>query len=310
MKTILVDCFGSDHAPLEIIKGAILAQNKLDCKIRLVGNMNIIKEVSLNNNLNIDNLEILDCETEITNNDNPLEITKSKKNSSMSIGLKSLGNNDADAFVTAGNSGALLVGTSLILKQYITTRRIAVATFVPKKHKEFLFIDCGVNAQCTPEILLQFALMSSDYIKKVLKIDNPKVALLNIGIEPFKGDPLRKDTFKLLSSSNLNFIGNIEPSNVFSEDVNIVISDGFTGNIFIKTFEGMVDFITSKVEDIFKDMNLGSNQLYSNFKKSITSSERGGAAILGVSKTIIKAHGRSDSHTIKNAIEFALNSIA
>ena len=309
MKTILVDCFGSDYAPLEILKGASLAKNVLDCKISLVGNMKIIKKVSLENNIDIDGLEIFDCETEITNDDSPLEITRSKKNSSMSVGLQILGNNGADAFVSAGNSGALLVGTSLILKKYITTRRVAIGIFIPAKNKNFLLLDCGANAQCTPEMLLQFAIMSSNYVKNLSKIENPKIGLLNIGTEPFKGDPLRKETFQLLNSSDLNFGGNIEPSSIFDSDFDVVISDGFTGNIFIKTFEGMVKFLISAIEGMFKNQDFNSNESYIDFKKRITSSERGGAPILGVSKTVIKAHGRSDAHAIKNAIEFALNSI-
>ena len=306
LKSILVDSFGNDYAPLENIKGAVLAKKILNCEISLVGISSLIKKVSEENEIDITGIKIFDCESQILNSDNPMEITKSKKDSSMSVGLFALSQGKVDAFVSAGNSGALLVGSSLILKRAPGVRRIAFAPFVPKKNGSFLFLDGGANAQCTSEILAQFAVMGSDYIKNAMDIKNPKVGLLNIGVESSKGDEIRKETFKLIESSNLNFGGNIEPSCVFDSDFDVVVSDGFTGNIFIKTFEGLQDFILSKVEGIF-DTN--SNRSYLDFKKSTLPSEHGGTPLLGSSKLVIKAHGNSKADAIKNAIKLAYNSL-
>lgn len=308
MKKILVDAFGSDYAPLEIIKGVVLAKKCLDCYIGLVGNKNKIEEVSEKNKLNIEGISTFDCNSEISNKDNPMEITKSKKDSSMAAGLSLLAQNKADALVSAGNSGALLVGASLILKRAEGVRRIAFAPFVPKKVGRFLFLDGGANIQCSPEILMQFAIMGSNYVKKVMNIENPKVGILNIGSEPSKGDDSRKEAFKLIESCGLNFGGNIEPSNVFGSDFDVVVSDGFAGNIFLKTFEGMQDFILSNVESFFGN-DIILNGRYTSFKNALSPEAHGGTPLLGASKLVIKAHGNSKAEAIKNAIKLAYNSL-
>lgn len=308
MKRILVDAFGSDYAPLEIIKGVLLAKECLECHIGLVGNRNKIEEVSEKNFLNIGDTPIFDCDSEISNKDNPMEITKSKRDSSMATGLTLLAQNKADALVSAGSSGALLVGTSLILKRDKGIRRIAFAPFVPKKVGKFLFLDGGANIQCSPEILMQFAIMGSNYVKKAMNIGNPKVGILNIGSEPSKGDETRKEAFKLIESCDLNFGGNIEPSNIFDSDFDVVVSDGFAGNIFLKTFEGMQDFILSNVESFF-DNDMILNSEYASFKNILSPEAHGGTPLLGASKLVIKAHGNSKAEAIKNAIKLAYNSL-
>ena len=308
MKKILVDAFGSDYAPLEIIKGVLLARKCLECCISLVGNKNKIEDVSKKNDLIIEDVPIFDCDSEISNKDNPMEITKSKKDSSMAVGLSLLAKNKADALVSSGNSGALLVGASLILKRDKGVRRIAFAPFVPKKIGKFLFLDGGANLQCTPEILVQFAIMGSDYVKKAVNLENPKVGILNIGSESSTGGDSRKEAFKLLELCDLNFGGNIEPSNVFDSDFDVVISDGFAGNIFLKTFEGMQNFILSNIENIFGNYII-SNSEYIDFKNTLSPEAYGGTPLLGASKLVIKAHGNSKAEAIKNAIKLAYSSL-
>ena len=292
---ILIDAFGGDNSPLEILKGVEFAkgENK-NLNLSLVGNERKIKEILFINKIKLDEINIINCETEITNNDHPTEIFESKKGSSMAVGLSCLASGEFDVFVSAGNSGALLVGTSLIVKRAPGVRRIAFAPFIPKTKGDFLFLDAGANAQCTPEILVQFAHMANDYLKKSFGILNPKVALLNIGSEEKKGDSLRKETHEILKKSGLNFIGNIEPDQVFFGDCNIVVTDGFCGNIFLKTIEGAVKLFMKLLKNDEKISEALQNQenVYLNPKKF---AEVSYATLLGANHPVIKLHSSIDA---------------
>jgi len=290
---ILIDAFGGDYAPLEIVKGVSECIRKCHCDISLVGNRNKINQVARDNNLIVDDLKIIDCENEITGSDDPMEIIKSKKESSMAVGLSYLSQGKADLFISAGNSGALLVGTNMIVKRAPGIRRIAFAPIIPKLQGHFLLLDAGANAQCTPEILYQFAIMGSDYYKKLKKIDNPKVALLNIGSEEHKGDSLRKETYQLLKSSNeLNFIGNMEPPEILTGDCDVVVADGFSGNIFVKSIEGTIkvfaNLLKSSISGPFE-------HTYLNRKKFAQESF---SVLLGASAHVIKLHSSIKSSSL------------
>ena len=311
-KRVIVDAFGGDHSPLEIIKGVKIALENSKFDVILCGNSREIEKVASENFIDISGIEIINCDSVLSNDDDPLEITRSKKNSSMALGLYALADNRGDAFVSAGNSGALLVGTSLIVKRSKGVKRIAFTPFVPKHKGKFLLLDGGANTQCTPEMLLQFAFMGSNYIKNISKIKSPKISLLNIGMEKEKGDELRKETFKLLKNSNLNFIGNIEANQVLKSESDVVVTDGFSGNIFIKTFEGVAENLVDRFKSIFDNLLSKSKIFESQFdvvKKLVSYSRQGGALLLGASKPVIKAHGTSKAEAIKNAISLAARSI-
>ena len=300
MSKILIDCFGGDNAPLCVIKAVASVKRDSDLNICLVGNKHKIKKVSEENDINISGLEIIDCETEINNDDNPMEILGSKKDSSMARGLQVLSQGKADLFISAGNSGALLTGANMIVKRSDGVRRIAFAPFVPKLEGHFLFLDAGASSQCTGELLYQFALMGSEYLQKSYGVKFPKIALLNIGEEENKGDQIRKEAYQLIKSSSLNFVGNIEPSNVLLSDVDVVVSDGFSGNIFLKTIEGMIKVFVhlAKQGDYMKTE---SEHIYLNPVKFANGSF---ATLLGARKKIIKLHSSIREEQLR---QFILN---
>ena len=300
MTKFLVDAFGGDNY-LSMLKGIYtLKKERPDLQIILVGNKIKILDICNKNNIKLNNIEIIDCDSEITNEDNPVDIFKSNKNFSMKVGLKALAEKKADVFVSSGNSGALLVGTSLIVKKAKNIRRIAFATVIPKLKGNFLFLDSGANTRCEPEMLEQFAEMSSDYAKKNMKISNPKLGLLNIGTESHKGDEIRKQTFNLLKlNKKINFIGNIEPNSIFFSDCDILISDGFSGNIFLKTIEGMVKVYMNLMQNNNNLLNFLKTQkhVYLNPKKFAESSY---SVLMGANFPVIKLHSSIDSYGVFN----------
>lgn len=300
MSKILIDCFGGDNAPLCVIKAVVSATKESGLNICLVGNKNKIEKISQENNINTSVLEIIDCETEINSDDNPMEILGTKKDSSMAKGLQILSQGKADLFISAGNSGALLTGANMIVKRSDGVRRIAFAPFVPKLEGHFLFLDAGASSQCTGELLYQFALMGSEYLQKSYGVKLPKVALLNIGEEEHKGNQIRKEAYQLIKSSSLNFVGNVEPSNVLLSDVDVVISDGFSGNIFLKTIEGMIKVFVhlAKQGDYTKTE---SEHVYLNPVKFANGSF---ATLLGARKKIIKLHSSIREEQLR---QFILN---
>lgn len=298
MTKILIDSFGGDNAPVDILKGVLESKEKCDINISVVGNKDKIEKISQENKFDIKNLEIVDCKTEISGNDDPMEILKSKSDSSMAVGLSMLSQGKFDVFVSAGNSGALLVGTNMIVKRAPDVRRIAFAPIVPKLHGNFLLLDAGANAQCSAEILHQFAFMGVNYFKTISNIENPKVGLLNIGSEENKGDNLRKETYQLLKSSNLNFIGNIEPTEILTGDCNVVVSDGFSGNIFVKSIEGTIKTLIYLFKKDGKNLDFLKNNehTYLNQKKFAQESY---SVLLGANRPVIKLHSSINSSSLR-----------
>lgn len=308
---VIVDAFGGDNAPREIIKGAKLAADELGYDIVLVGDEEKIKGEAIKNNVSIENMQIVHAPDVISMEDAPTDILKSKNNSSMAVGLRLLAQGEGDAFVSAGNSGALCVGATLIVKRIKGVKRCAFAPVIPKSNGFFMLIDSGANVECRPEMLKQFGIMGSIYMKNVMTVANPRVGLVNVGTESTKGDELRFEAFNLLKDSNINFIGNIEAREIPADCADVVVADGFTGNIILKFYEGMAKEMFSKFKNIF--VKSFKNKLASavlmpdiqEMKKHIDYKEYGGAPLIGISKSVFKAHGNSDAKTFKNAIRLA-----
>ncbi len=309
---IIVDCFGGDNAPSEILKGSALAVKELDVDIVLTGDKEKIEKCARENNISLERMEIEDCPNVITMEDDAKSVLKAKSNSSMAVGFRLLNEGRGDAFVSAGNTGAIAVGATLITKRIKGIIRPAIASVMPSVTTPFVLMDCGANAQCRSEMLCQFALLGSIYMEKIMGVKNPKVALANNGSESTKGTPLQIETYEKLSEGNLNFVGNIEGRAIPFGEADVVVADGFSGNLILKTYEGTAKALMGSIKNIFT-RNLRSKLAYLAIKDGIDDlktqfdyKEYGGAVMLGVKKPVIKAHGSADARTFKNAIRQAV----
>ncbi len=306
---IIVDAFGGDNAPLEIIKGCALAVDEYGFNIVLVGPKDKIEDVANKNKISLKNMEIVNADEIITMEDSADTVIKTKKESSMAIGLKLLSKGEGDAFISAGNSGALVVGATLLVKRIKGIKRCAFAPILPKDDGFFMLIDSGANVECRPEMLYQFGVMGSIYMDKVMGINKPRIGLANVGTEEHKGSELQQNTFKLLQNSNLNFIGNIEARDIPIDAADVVVSDGFTGNIILKMYEGVALTLLNKIKVLFNKnlkTKLAASLVLSDMKelkKQIDYNEFGGAPIIGISKPVFKAHGSAKAKTFKNALK-------
>ena len=306
---IIVDAFGGDNAPLEIIKGCALAVDEYGFNIVLVGPKGKIEDVANKNKISLKNMEIVNADEIITMEDSADTVIKTKKESSMAIGLKLLSKGEGDAFISAGNSGALVVGATLLVKRIKGIKRCAFAPILPKDDGFFMLIDSGANVECRPEMLYQFGVMGSIYMEKVMGINKPRIGLANVGTEEHKGSELQQNTFKLLQNSNLNFIGNIEARDIPIDAADVVVSDGFTGNIILKMYEGVALTLLNKIKVLFNKnlkTKLAASLVLSDMKelkKQIDYNEFGGAPIIGISKPVFKAHGSAKAKTFKNALK-------
>lgn len=309
MEKIIVDAFGGDNAPLEVIKGCERAVRELGVKIILTGSENKIKKCAADNGISLDGMEIAHTDQVFDIHNEPTEIIKSGKNTSMALGMQLLAENKGDAFVSAGSTGALVMGATFIVKRIKGIKRVAPAPLLPTDKGSFILLDAGANTECRPEMLMQFAVMGSAYMEKVMGIKSPKVGLLNIGAEDSKGRELELETYKLLKGSGLNFAGNIEARALPDGDCHVVVTDGFTGNIVLKLYEGMGSFFARKLKWIFSGigkvgavLSLGKIKI---LKKQMDYRETGGSALMGVKKPVIKAHGSSDAKAFFNAVRQA-----
>ncbi len=308
---IIIDAMSGDNAPHEIIKGAILAKSEFSCGIILVGDETIIRESAEAQKLSLEGIEIVNASEVITMEDAPLAI-REKRDSSMRVGFRLLHDGAGDAFVGAGNTGAMHVGSTLFVRRIRGIRRSAIASILPLE-KPLILIDSGANIEVTEEFLHQFAIMGSIYMKNMFRIENPKVGLLNNGTEEAKGTPLYVNTYKILSESpHINFVGNIEGKDISFGKCDILVCDGFTGNIALKTMEGMGLFIMKKIKKVFcaniftKLAYLLCKKKVSALRRELDASEYGGAPFLGIAAPVIKAHGSSDAYAIKNAVRQAI----
>ena len=304
---------GGDNAPEAIVKGSVYARDRLGLELILVGQQEKI-DACLGEHSR-EGIEIVDAREVVTMEDDPSKACRNKKDSSMTVGLNLLKDGKGDAMVSAGSTGALLTGATLIVKRIRGIRRAAMAPVLPSRDNGIMLIDCGANAECTPEYLLQFAYMGSFYAKKLMGLENPRVGLLNIGVEETKGGELQHNTFALLKSASeegrLNFVGNVEASTMFLGGVDVVVSDGFSGNVVLKTAEGVAKWLFKELKDVFmmKTVNKLAAAVIKNdvkgIAKKIDPNEVGGTAFLGISKPVIKAHGSSGDEAFFAAIRQA-----
>lgn len=312
IKRIIIDAMGGDNAPLEILKGTFLAVKEYGIKPVLVGNEEVIKKCAKDNNIALNNTKIVNSNSVISMHDDAKCVLKEKADSSMAAGFKLLNDGEGDAFVSAGNTGCVTVGATLITKRIKGVKRPAIASVMPSAKKPFLLMDCGANAECRSEFLYQFGQMGSLYMNKIMKLENPKVALANNGEENTKGTPVVKEAYELMSKAPYNFIGNIEGRQIPFGDADVVVADGFTGNLILKTYEGVAKVLMNGIKDAFmkntlsKLAYLGVKSGIDDMKKQFDYKEYGGAVMLGVKKPVIKAHGSADARTFKNAIKQAV----
>ena len=310
---IIVDAMGGDFAPRAQVEGAILAVQEFGVEVVLAGREAEI--MACVNGALPAGITIANASEVVAMEDDPANVIREKKDSSLVVGLQLLKEGGGDAFVSAGNTGALLSGATLIPKRIRGIRRAALSPVIPNKEGGALLIDCGANTECTPEYLLQFAFMGSFYMQRLQGIENPRVGLLNNGTEEGKGMALQKETYALLKelgdSGKINFIGNVESRSVLLGGVDVVVCDGFTGNILLKGIEGTAMMLMGELRSIFKKnavSMLGAMLVKSGLKglkAKLDVSEVGGTALLGITKPVIKAHGNADARTIRSAIRQA-----
>ena len=292
-----------------MLKGCERAVRELGTKIVLTGIAEKIRECAAAHKISLDGMEIEHTDDVFDIHDEPKEIIKSKKGTSMARGLTLLAEGRGDAFVSAGSTGALVMGATFIVKRIKGIKRVAPAPMLPTNKGSFILLDAGANVECRPEMLLQFAVMGSAYMEKVMGVKSPTVGLLNVGAEDTKGRELEIEAYKMLKESGLNFYGNVEARDVPEGDCQVVVTDGFTGNIVLKLYEGVASLFGNKVKWLYSGagkigalFSLGKIKL---FKKQMDYRETGGSVLLGVRKPVIKAHGSSDAYAFFNAIKQA-----
>lgn len=305
---IIIDAMGGDNGPIEVIKGTIDAVNEYGVNVILVGKEEIIKDELKKYDYPEDKVEILGANDIITNDDDPAIAIRRKKDSSMVVGCKALSDGIGDGFVSAGSTGALLASGIFIVKRIEGIDRAALSVLYPTTKGFSLLLDAGANVDCKPEYLYQFAIMGSAYMEKVMGIESPTIGLVNIGAEKGKGNTLSKETYEIIESSQLNFKGNVEARELPNGAVDVIVCDGFVGNVVLKLTEGMALSIFSILKEEFMKnfkSKLGAILLkpgLKNIKGRMDYREYGGAPLLGIRKPIVKAHGSSDAFAIKNAI--------
>lgn len=307
---IIVDAFGGDNAPLEAIKGAALASAEYPIHIILCGDTEKINKCIEENNIDFKgkDYEIIDAPDVFDMHDEPTSLLKKNKDTSLAVAFRALAEGKGDALVSAGSTGAIVVGGTLIVKRIKGVKRPALASMIPSPDKPYMLMDIGANAECRPEMLAQFGVMSSVYLNKVEGRENPTIGLLNIGTEDTKGGTLQQESYKLLQNAPINFIGNVESREMPKGVCDGLVTDGFSGNIALKLIEGTSITLFKMLKGVFYKNLL--NKLAAgilkgglmSIKKKMDSSEVGGAPLLGVRQPVIKAHGNSDAVAFKNAI--------
>ena len=313
---IIIDAMGGDNAPAGIVEGAVLAAKEQGVDILLVGIEEqvraCLKDCGAENDPRI---SVANASEVIDMHDDPSRAVRVKRDASMTVALNLLAAGEGDAVVSAGSTGALLTGATLIAKRIRGIRRAALAPVLPNVDKGVVLIDCGANVECTPEYLLQFAYMGSFYSRNILGVGNPRVALLNNGAEDSKGGELQKGAYVLLKSAHeagrINFVGNTEARDVFSGDVDVIVTDGFSGNVLLKGIEGTARFLMVKMKEAmlstFKS-KIGAALVAGEvrkLKKLFDTDEVGGTAMLGIAKPVIKAHGSAGAKAISSAVRQA-----
>lgn len=307
---IMIDGMGGDHAPEEIVNGAVQAAKEISGTVSIIGREERINECLQAMNWNGDNIKVVNATEVISNNESPAMAVRKKKDSSISKGMRMLKEGEVDAFISGGSTGALLSAGLLILGRIRGIKRPAIAAFFPKigMNDTSLILDCGANAESRPEYLLQYGIMGSIFVEKVKGIENPEVMLLNVGAEEEKGDPLHKESFELLRNADINFKGNCEGRDVPFGCCDVVVTDGFSGNVFLKSSEGVALAVMKRIKQkmteglVAKAGALLSYNKLKEIKKEFDYSEEGGAPILGLKGPVLKIHGSSKANAVYNAI--------
>ena len=312
---ILVDAMGGDNAPEAAVLGALDAVRSGDVEVCLIGIAAQIEEIIKSSGLSAKGLTVVDTPDVVDMHDDPASVIKKRPDSSMVRGIRMLAEGEGDAFVSAGSTGALLSAATLLVKRVKGVRRAAMGPILPTQTGKCVLMDCGANAECTPEFLLQFAYMGTFYARAALGLEKPRVALLNIGTEDTKGAALQKETYPLLKAAgergDLNFIGNIEARDVPLGGADVVVTDGFSGNILLKSVEGTAKFMSSMMKKMFKKnvftlfAGLLCKSGIGEIKKKMDSNEVGGTAFIGLRKPVIKAHGSSNRRAFECAVQQA-----
>ncbi len=313
---IILDIMSGDKAPLETLMGAVGAgvaarDYEEEINFTLVGDENIIKKLAKDNNLDISGFEIRHTDVVLTMEDDPMAVMKEKKDSSLAIGLQMLANGEGDAFVSCGNTGALFCGSSLIVKRVKGVQRAAIGAILPLA-KPLMLMDSGASVKVNEDYLHMFAIMGSAYMRAMYGIDEPKVALVNNGAEEHKGSTLYKEAHQLLKQAPINFVGNMEGRDVMSGAADVVVCDGFTGNVMLKVIEGVSSTLLKNVKGAMmsslktKIGALLAKDAFKALKKKMDYSEHGGALLLGTKYPVIKGHGSSDAKAVFSAIRQAV----
>lgn len=308
--TIILDAMGSDNYPLPEIEGAMLAVQQLGVQIILVGNTQVINK-NLPENFNRDQIKIIDAPDVIEMTDKPVEASRRKPNNSMAVGLRLLKEGKGQAFVTAGNTGGALFNAISILKRIQGVQRPALTAIFPTRTGRCVVLDIGANADCRPDFFVQFGIIGSVFAQKVMNIKNPRVAMLSNGEEEGKGNQLIKDSKDLMGKAPFTFIGNVEPKEVFAGKTDVVVCDGFTGNVFLKTSEAIGKMMTDIIKEDIKSgviTSLGGllvKPAFNRLRTMMDPSQVGAARLLGVNGLVFIGHGRSNSLAIFNGIKAA-----
>ncbi len=303
---------GGDHAPLEVVRGAYLASQEYSANFILVGDASRIKQIAESENMDLRRFDVVDAPIVIEMDDDPISVVRQKSDSSMSVALRMLAEGKGDAVVSTGNTGALFTGATLIVRKIRGIRRAAIASILPMD-PPVLLLDSGANVTVTDEYLEQFAVMGSIYMQKAYGLSSPRVGLLNNGVEECKGTELQLKAYERLKNSpDVNFVGNVEANRVPKNACDVLVTDGFTGNILLKCVEGMGKMMLGTMKELFyADLRTKVSALLvkdklGDVKKRFDPSEYGGAPLLGISKPVIKAHGSSKAKSVKNAIRQAI----
>lgn len=307
---IIIDAMGGDNAPSQPVRGAVQAVREFGCHIMLVGDEAVVRrelETAGGYDLIGNAIEIVHAPQVLTMEDDPFDVLRKKRNSSMTLALRKLANGEGDALVSAGNTGALFTGATAIVRAFRGVRRAAIATVLPFS-RPLLLLDSGANATVTAEYLEQFAYMGEVYMRGVMHIPSPQVGLLNNGTEEHKGPPVYAECYQLLKNSDLDFVGNIEGKDIPKGKCDVLVADGFAGNVTLKLIEGMTKFLMKRIKAMFfanmatKMSAVLFKKQFDDMKREFDTSEYGGAPFLGISRPVIKAHGSSDARAIKNAV--------
>jgi glycerol-3-phosphate acyltransferase PlsX len=308
---IAVDAMGGDNAPSEIVAGAVQVGRELGLRVALVGRPDEIVACLAKHGRKHDTITVVPASEVIEMDENAASAARHKKDSSIVVGLRMVKRGEAGAFVSAGNTGAVMAGAIMYLGRIKGIERPTLVGLMPLSGKLTAFLDIGANADCKPNYLLQFAEMASAYMQRVWSVERPKVALLNIGEEEAKGSVLAQEAYELLSNSDLNFIGNVEGRDVPTDIADVIVTDGFTGNVVVKTMEGMADFIMGQLRTAIKSRpwyaaaGLALMPAFNRMRKKLDYREYGAGPLLGVNGLVFIGHGRSDARAVFSALRVA-----